>query len=171
MYVPMFLFIFGIEFLETTSPDSLLPLIGMPVFFLGWGIGMVFLVVSMLTAVVASSHMVANDEFGAAFRLREMWPIFKKNAAGYLIAFVILMGIHMLVMMVSQVLVYTIILCCLYPVLLLVYQVYLMLIGSTFFAQAYVEGVDKLAKAAAQKPEAVEAEEDEAPQESEGDES
>lgn len=167
MYVPMFLFMFGIEILETTSPDSLLPLIGMPVIFLGWGFGMAFIFVSMLIAVVASSHMVAHDEFGAAFRFREMWPIFKKNVAGYLIGFVILMGIHMLVMMVSQVLIYSIILCCLYPVVLLVYQVYLMLIGSAFFSQAYVEGVERLEEEESKQPAGDESRDEEEPQEGE----
>lgn len=127
------------------SEEVFLPLIGMPVFYGAIGVGMILMFISMLVMMVGMGHMVAKDEFGAAFHFKEMWPIFRKNVAGYLIAFVLVMGLYWVVMMVSQVLVFTVILCCLYPIVALAAQVYLMLVGSVLFAQAYLEGVDNSA--------------------------
>jgi hypothetical protein len=146
MFAGQGIFIFWMSAAENGGSEEVwLPLLGMPLFYGAMGLGMALMLVLMLLMTVGMAHMVAKDEFGAAFRFREIWSIFKKNVAGYLIAFVILMGLYSVLMMVSQVLMLTVVLCCLYPVLLLVFSTYMMIVGSVLFAQAYVEGADKVA--------------------------
>lgn len=145
MIVSQVIFVFWVGLVDSGAAEEFwLPLVGMPIFYIVMGVGMILGFVSMLAMVAAMGHLVAKDEFGAAFRLREIWSIFRKNFAGYLISFVVLMGLYWVVMMISQVLMFTVVLCCLYPVAMVLSQVYVGVVGSALFAEAYVEGADKV---------------------------
>jgi hypothetical protein len=98
---------------------------------------------------VAAGHMIATHDFGAAFRVREWWPIFKANLAGFLIAYALLFGVAMALNLAMQVLYFTIILCCLVPFIMVGATMYLIVIGSVLFGQAYRIGVENLAQAQA----------------------
>ena len=115
--------------------------------FLGtFGVGMLLMLAVSLILPVTVSHAVATDEFSAAFRVREWWDIFKANIAGFLIAYVILAGMWIALTLVLQIFYITIVLCCLVPFIMIFAYLYMMIIGSVMFGQAYRDGVgvDKL---------------------------
>lgn len=90
----------------------------------------------------AWGHMVAKGEFGAAFRIKEFWPVLRNNLVGYFLSIVLYFGLIYLVSMFAQLLVITVVLCLLYPIVLAWSSVYMLLVGGGMFAQAYVEGAE-----------------------------
>lgn len=120
-------------------------LITMPITFGLMMIGTVIGFVMQLLSIVAIGHMIAKDEFRAAFRIREWWPIFRKNIGGYLLAYILFIGASYVIGFAIQMLIVTIILCMVVPVLWIAIYNYLGVIGSVLFAQAYNDGVEKSA--------------------------
>lgn len=121
----------------------------------GYAVGFILMglagVLSFVTAVflpAASTHAVVEEDFGAAFRFKEWWPIFRANWEGFLISFLLLFGGGMMAYYASQILVFTIILCCLYPLVISALGAYLMIVGSVLFARAYREGRSEVEEAA-----------------------
>mgnify|MGYP000145831910 CR=1 FL=1 len=110
-----------------------------------FGIGMIVAFAISAFIPVALSHAVAENNFKAAFRFKDWWAIFHANWGGFLIAYVLVMGVWMLAMFAMQVLYMTVILCCLLPFLLAPFGFYGALLTNTLFAQAYVEGQESLA--------------------------
>lgn len=92
----------------------------------------------------AEGHIISQDSLAAAFRIKEWWPIFRKNMGGFIIGYLIISAISVVASMVLQVLMYTVILVCLLPLILGPYSAYLTLIMYAFFAQAYTQGRDAL---------------------------
>lgn len=116
-------------------------LAGMAVMAVG---GLVGIVLGIVTPA-ALGHVSARETFSAAFRVREWWSIFRANLAGYLLAFVILLGLGFAAYIVASILYLTIVLCCLTPLVYSAAAVYLSLVSSALFATAYREGVQRLA--------------------------
>lgn len=135
-----------------TDPASSLiwvpPFIGMIAWMGSFGLGMIVGLVIGVILPVAIGHVVATNEFAAAFRVREWWAIFKANLAGYLIAYALILGIWMVLSFAMQILYFTIVLCCLVPFVTIFVVMYMMVIGSVLFAQAYREGIERLASPA-----------------------
>jgi hypothetical protein len=128
----------------TTSAFAFFPLLLM-LFGVGLiSIGMLIGILLGLVVPAGLGHLVAKDRFSAAFQVNEWWPIFRANFAGFLVAFVILMGISMIFGFIFQIMYITIILCCLLPLVVSVFSMYVSLISMTLFAQAYSDGVHKL---------------------------
>jgi len=117
--------------------------------FMLMGIGGVLSFAMAVFLPAASTHTVVEEDFGAAFRFKEWWPIFRANWEGFLISFLLLFGSGMIAYYASQILVFTIILCCLYPLVISALGAYLMIVGSALFARAYREGRDEVKAAAA----------------------
>jgi len=107
--------------------------------FLGYAIGFVM----QFLSIAAMSHMIAKDEFRAAFRVREWWPILRVNIGGYLLTFILIFGASYAITLAIQILVFTIILCITVPFLMLAIYPYLLVISSALFAQAYNDGVER----------------------------
>ncbi|MCB0209213.1 MAG: DUF4013 domain-containing protein [Anaerolineae bacterium] len=112
--------------------------------FGGFGLGLLFMLVAIILTPVAVSHFIATGEFNAAFRVREYWPIFRANLAGFLISYILLFGLFMVLSFVMNLLYYTIILCCLVPFITAAVSLYMMIIGSVLFAEAYRDGAQAL---------------------------
>lgn len=127
------------------SPAVLLPFVGMGVFFITYGVGMILMLLLGAVLPAAIGHMIAANDFAAAFRVREWWPIFKANLAGYLIAYALLFGAWMALSFAMQILYLTLILCCLVPFLIGGASMYLTVIGSVLFGQAYRTGAETVA--------------------------
>ncbi len=131
---------------ETVSPSMWAPpLIGMIVWFGSFGLGMILALVVGIVLPVAIGHMIATNKFAAAFRIREWWAIFRANLAGYLLAYVLILGCWMVLSFAMQILYFTVVLCCLVPFIMTFLVMYTMIIGSVLFAQAYQAGVEQLA--------------------------
>ena len=154
-------FIYGLPALITLIPYFVivLPMIAMepipseyePLFLIGMTVSMGLMMVGSLIGIVtqmfslaAIGYMIEKGEFQAAFRIREWWPIFRKNIGGFILAYVILMGCGWIIGFAIQFIMLTIILCVLVPFLWAAVYAYLGVIGGVLFAQAYNDGVDKL---------------------------
>jgi hypothetical protein len=113
--------------------------------FVLFGLGLMLILVVSLFVQVALAHLIATDDFAAAFRFREWLPILRANLAGFVLAHLLLFGIGMVVSLVIQLLSATIVLCCLLPFVFGAYLMYLQVISGALFGLAYREGVAKLA--------------------------
>ncbi|MCK6626441.1 MAG: DUF4013 domain-containing protein [Anaerolineae bacterium] len=130
---------------DSAPLTALAPLVGMVSWLGGFGLGMVLMLVGLMFLPVAVGHVVATDQFSAAFRVREWWPIFRANLSGYVITYVLMFGFWMVLSFAIQILYFTVIFCCLLPFVMAFIMMYLMIIASILFAQAYRTGVQKLA--------------------------
>jgi hypothetical protein len=108
------------------------------------GLGTILAMAVGVVMPAAIGHIVATDEFGAAFRLREWWSIFRANLAGFLLAYVIVMVVSIVLSSVLIVIYVTLILCCLIPIIIGPITMYLLAIYGALFGQAYRDGVQKL---------------------------
>ena len=144
-FLPAFLIPWMEGIVEPSSAAfAIFPLFGMMLGFGTMGLGILLAVAVGILVPAALGHLVAKDRFSAAFQVNEWWPILRANFTGFLLAFVIIMGIFTIGSFFYQILYFTIILCCLIPLALSAYSMYLSLISMTLFAQAYSDGVQKL---------------------------
>ena len=109
-----------------------------------FGLAMVVGLVTGFVTPVAMMHTVAKDDFSAAFRVREWWPILRANLTGFLLSYVIVMGVWFAMTFVVQFLYLTIVLCCLVPFAFSVLIAYVLLVSNALFALAYRDGVANL---------------------------
>jgi hypothetical protein len=137
--------------MDAAEAEAQAPVLIFPM-FLGTLGGMAVFGIAMLLVFVASAllppaiaHVVAKNEFTAAFRFSEWWRIFRANLGGFLIAYGLVMGLYIILGFALQIVSMTIVLCCVLPILSAAVGVYVMLIANVLFAQAYREGRDKLA--------------------------
>lgn len=102
-----------------------------------------FLILSVIMPA-AVGHTIVNEQVGAAFRVREWWPIFRANLGGYLITTILVLGTTMFISYSVQLLYMTIVLCCLVPVLIGFMYFYVGMISNVMYGQAYRIGRDAL---------------------------
>jgi hypothetical protein len=131
---------------RTVSPLlEIIPVVGMVISWIIFGLGMLGGIVVGVMMPAAQGHVVATNQFAAAFRIKEWWPIFRANLGGFIIAYIIITGAAMAISLAFQILYLTIIFCCLMPFAISVYMIYQMIVWSTLMGQTYRAGVDKLA--------------------------
>lgn len=123
----------------------------MLMFFLSFGVlmlsmflGTLLMFLGALPLPVATAHMIACDKLGAAFRVREWWKLLRANWLGYGISFVIVAGLAMVLYTVITLLYYSVVLCCLVPVIMSPIGFYLSLVSAATFGQTYRESVTLL---------------------------
>jgi hypothetical protein len=136
--------------MEDAGPNEVLRLMWVPLLgSLGgialFGVGMLLALVAGAFAPVALAHMVAAERFAAAFRVREWWVILRANLGGFVLAYVLILGVSMAFSLAVQVLYFTLVLCWLVPVATVFYAMYVWTIGSGLIGLAYRDGVAKLA--------------------------
>jgi hypothetical protein len=119
-------------------------LVGSLGFFCIFGVVMIFALAVSLVSPVMLGHIIATDEFSAAFRFSEWWSIFRANLGGFFIAYVIILAISSAFSFALTLIYLTVILCCLLPVIMGPATYYMLLIAAAVFGQAYRDGVDKL---------------------------
>ena len=123
------------------------PLAGMFGFFCIFGVIMIFALAVGLVSPAIMGHVIATDEFSAAFRFNEWWSIFRANLGGFFIAYVIVLALYSALSFALSLMYLTVILCCLLPVIIGPATYYMLLISAVVFGQAYRDGVDKLQSA------------------------
>lgn len=96
-------------------------------------------------------HAVMRQEYAAAFRIKEWWPVITANLSGFLIAFVISIGMNLVFGFISMFLFFTILLCFVLPFLSFAYSSYSYVVYAALFAEAYRVGADKTGKASSPK--------------------
>jgi len=123
---------------------SILSIVSMIVFFVVVGIGMIVGLAIGIVMPTIMGHVAATDDFGAAFRLKEWWTIFKANAGGFLLAYLIVFAVSMVLNSILGFLYCTIILCCIVPFLTAPVTLYTVIISGALFGEAYREGTEKV---------------------------
>jgi hypothetical protein len=142
-FVSMFAFALAAE----ASPNSAAPLlIGfIPfIFIFAMAIGYLLLLVFALVFPAAAGNLVAKDRFLAGFDFATMWRVVRANPGGFLIAFLLALGVLAFLMFAAQLVYMTIILCFLLPFLILILFVYFALVSGALFADAYRAGSENL---------------------------
>jgi len=122
---------------------GILSLVSMAVFFIILGIGMIFGLAVGLVMPAIMGHVAATDDFGAAFRWKEWWAIFKANVGGFMLAYLLVFAISMVLNSILGFLYCTIILCCIVPFLTAPVTLYTVILSGALFGEAYREGVTK----------------------------
>jgi hypothetical protein len=88
--------------------------------------------------------MIAEESFGAAFHVSGWWRNFKANLGGYLITYVLLVGILGIMYLGFYLMYMTLVLCWLLPFILSAFAVYAGFVSAALFGQAYRTGKENL---------------------------
>ena len=154
LIVPMFLMFFAMPLFPVITQNGNGESAGITFFLLTLvftGVSLLILPLSMIIALIipaAETHVVANDDFSAGFRVRDWWPIFKKNWGGFLVAVAIVYGVFMIMSVLMQIMLMTLVFLCLLPLFIPALSMYTAVVQYTAFAQAYKDGRDRLALSA-----------------------
>jgi len=132
----------GFAALADERSQSLAPVGGL-FLVLGMAIFSVFSILALPYGVIlsaAQAHVAAKRSFQAAFEFREWWSIFRKAIGQFIVAYAIIIVTSFIFAFVLQVAMFTIVLICIIPFLMIPYSAYLMLVTNTVYAQAYASG-------------------------------
>jgi len=105
------------------------------------GIGFLLGFAGGIFVPVAICRVVDQGRIRAAFDLRKIWQILKANWSGFLLAYLVVIGGSMIAYYGTQLLIITVVLCCLYPFVLSLVGAYLSVASSALFAGAYRDGL------------------------------
>jgi hypothetical protein len=117
---------------------------GMAVFFICLFLAMAFALLAGIVLPLALANLAAQDRFSAAFAFGPMWRNFKANLGGYLVSYIVALGIGTVMMIGIQMLYLTVLLCFLIPVLAAAIATYLGPVCAALISRAYREGQDRL---------------------------
>jgi hypothetical protein len=115
---------------------------GIAVVTLSTLLGLVLIIAGMMVLPAATAHFVARDQVAAAFRVREWWPLLRKNKTGYLSAWVIALGLAGAIGIALNLGYYTIVLCCLTPFISAPLYFYVMVVSAALFGETYRDSTD-----------------------------
>jgi hypothetical protein len=122
-------------------------LIAMGILFLSMTVGTVLSIVGGVPLPVAKARFVAQDKLAAAFEIRAVWALLRANALGYLIAWVVTIGLFGLIYLGFWIVYASIVLCCLVPILMAPLSFYLSLLSAGLFGHTYRESLSRSAMA------------------------
>lgn len=131
---------------QVSSAIFFIQMLGTFAAMLLFGIGFILISLVGFILPVVIAHVVAKDSFAAAFRIKEWWQIARANLWGFVTAIAMTTGAYLVGFMVIRVLYLTVVLCLLTPFLTLFLVVYLALVSSVMFAEAYRKGAENVAE-------------------------
>ncbi len=141
-----FVFFMSSPFLLTLAnprdPNSISPF-GFVTFEIGMGVFLLAMLLGLPLGVIAGaaqSHVVAQQSFEAALRVREWWPIFRAGLGYFIGAYLFTMVAGFVFSLAMQIAMITVVLICIIPFLMFGYTAYLMLVLNALFAKAYAIG-------------------------------
>lgn len=123
---------------------ALVPMAGMFGFMGLFALGMLASILLGALVPVIYGHVIVKDQFRAAFRFGEWWAVLRANLGGFLIVYIVAMGLWMVASFALNILYMTLILCCLIPFALAPISVYLLVVTGALFGEAYRNGADRL---------------------------
>jgi hypothetical protein len=126
------------------EPDLATMVIGYLVFFVCLILGMALSLVGLVFMPIALGQYVRTGQISSGYNMSEIWAILRANAAGFVVALVFYFGIAMALSTAVTMLMYTVILCCLIPILMGPVTIYLVIMYATFFGTAYRDGWNKI---------------------------
>ena len=135
--------------LSVASYENVNELLSVGILFFLFGIGfmMLFSILSLPYGVIISAvgpHVVTERSFAAAFQFKDWWKIFRKGLGQFILSYAITMAISFVFIFVMQFAMMTIVLMCVFPLVLIPYTAYITLLTNTLYAQAYLAGKDAL---------------------------
>jgi hypothetical protein len=107
--------------------------------FLFIALAFIVLLLGVLPLPLALGHYLHEGELSAGFRLREVLGLLKANKGGYLAAWVIYFGLSYVLSLPALFAYFTLVLICLFPIILAPVAFYIYLIGAAAFGQHYRE--------------------------------
>ncbi|MBN1260901.1 MAG: DUF4013 domain-containing protein [Anaerolineae bacterium] len=113
------------------------------IMFLTLSIGSLLLFLGMLPLPMAIAHLVARDQTGAVFRVREWQPMIRRNKLGYFIAWIIAGGLVALAYLAIMLPYYTLILFFVGFLIAGPAFFYVSLVSSAIFGQTYRESQEE----------------------------
>ena len=131
-----------------SDPFFVIFLLAMGSLFLSMAFGSLLLLLGAFPLPVSLAHFAVHDRLGAAFQVRQWWPILSANRVAYFIAIVIVAGIFGLAYYAFFVLYSTLILLCLAFLVIPAFGFYAMLVAAALFGEVYREGSAALEQAA-----------------------
>ncbi len=112
---------------------------GMFVLFLTTAFSMLLSIAAGLVSGPAITHMLVKESFGALFQVNAWWRVLRANLGGYLVALFLIGGLYYAMVLVSSLALYTIVLACLFPLVLVALMPYMSLFAARLFGQVYRE--------------------------------
>jgi hypothetical protein len=116
----------------------------MAILFISMLVGTLFTLLGAIAMPAATAHFVAQDDVVAAFRVRQWWRILRTDKLGYFISWVVIAGLFTVLYSGIMLAYYTLILCCLIPILMAPLSLYLLLVGAALFGETYRESAANL---------------------------
>lgn len=139
--------VFGVAIGGNESDAAVMAvLLSLATMFISLAVGTVLMVAGSIPMPAVLAHVVAEDSLGAAFRFRRWWRVWRHNALGFLIAWVILVGLASVSYLVMTLAYYTLVLICLIPLLLVPVYFYVVLVGASLTGELYAESRASLAE-------------------------
>lgn len=105
--------------------------------FIAFGIGTLLGIITSFLSLAAQTRWVATGSLGDAFQFGEVWRMVRGGFSNFLLAFAIWYGLVFVGSMIASMLVYTIVLVCLYPFLLGVLTLYSTVLMGSLYGMAY----------------------------------
>jgi Protein of unknown function (DUF4013) len=124
----------------TTGLVSFLMISAMGILFLSMFVGTLLLIAGAIPLPAAIGHFIANDKLAAAFYIREWGRIIIKDRWGYLIAWLIVVGMFGTLYIGFMLAYMTFVLCFVGYILAFPIGFYIMLVSAALFGQNYREG-------------------------------
>jgi hypothetical protein len=121
----------------------------MAIMMLSMLLGSLLILLGLIPLPVATAHFAVRDQVTAAFRIREWWPLLRANKLGYFAAWVVVFGLMSIVYFAFAMAYYTLVLCCLIPLLAAPVNFYLSIIAAALFGQTYRESMTVVEAASA----------------------
>ncbi len=148
-----FISIFAVAGRDSSDPSASLAILGgVTVFLIALGVGIVLWVLASVLLPVATAHLAAQGGLGAAFRVGEWWPLLWRNKLGWFAAWVVVAGLYSLLSLTVTVAYYSVVLCCLIPVLVAPISFYVAAVGGALFGETYRQSVAFVTEVAAGAP-------------------
>jgi hypothetical protein len=144
--VPFFV---GPPVLAAAAEDS--PALMMGGSALALGVGTLVLGLASLLGILASfvvyvalARYTDTGELGSAFQFRDVWNILKANLGQFVLAFAVYYGLSAGLSFVMQILVYTVVLICVFPFVMVLLAFYMQALLGALYGLAYREAQAKL---------------------------
>jgi MFS family permease len=134
---------------EANSTLILFLLFGEILFFISLAVIMLLSAVYAALLPAMMVHVAVKQEFKAAFRVNEWFKIFRTNLGGFLAALIVMLGVGSLLYFAFYGLYFSIVFCCLTPILGAAIGFYMMVVSAAAIGDAYRTGMQKLANAPA----------------------
>ncbi len=116
-YIPAMISLEAATTPEAEAVSVMVLMLAIAVLFLAMAVGLLLLVGLSIPLPAAVAHVAARGSLAAGFWFREVWRMWRANALGFLIAWVVMVGLYGVVNLAVSLAYATVILLCLLPLI------------------------------------------------------